>query len=290
MVLLDFDENIVDDPAFLAAIGEYFAIYGKFQSSKYCHEKNFAYVLIQFEDRGKVSFDRCREREDLFLSLDQVDQIILDKPHFYKEHTLQVMKFLPSNIDSMNKKYARRGEDRSNIPDMSRVQSKPDLLDFPSQREPIDELNPQNEVFRLQERIKTMNDDFARQRKQLKEKYGEELRTLSVQTAATRRLQEDIEKSRSRRFFICIECCSSCLGYEKLLQDYQTIQQENEALNEQYLSAELENFEISSYYQQVLAEEEAKTVELEDQRAKKSQTTPNTRFSSTLRRGGVRHN
>lgn len=38
---------------------------------------------------------------------------------------------------------------------------------------------------------------------------------------------------------------------------------ENEGLNEQYLSAELENFEITSYYEQILAEEKAKTARYE---------------------------
>lgn len=38
---------------------------------------------------------------------------------------------------------------------------------------------------------------------------------------------------------------------------------DNDALNEQYLSVELENFEIGSYYEQILGEETAKTAELE---------------------------
>ena len=38
---------------------------------------------------------------------------------------------------------------------------------------------------------------------------------------------------------------------------------DNNTLNENYLSVELENFEIGSYYEQILAEEKAKTTRLE---------------------------
>lgn len=34
-------------------------------------------------------------------------------------------------------------------------------------------------------------------------------------------------------------------------------------MNEQYIQAELENFEISAYYEQILAEEKAKTAQME---------------------------
>ena len=292
MILLDFSEEIFDDPAFQSGLSEYFASYGKFYSCKYCHEKNFDYVLIEFDDRGKLFFKRCRECQDLYICLDQVDRVILDKPHFYNDHTLHVMKFLPSNIDLMNEKYARQEKDLSHVPDVSRVQSnssqsKPDLLDFSSKRAPIDEMDLQNEVFRLQECVQNMNDDFAGQRKQLKEQCGEELRALNEQTAETRRLQQELEESKSRASFIGSEYCSSCLDFESLLRDYERIHQENEALNEEYLSAELENFEITSDYEQILAEERAKTVELEAKRARNSQTTPNIRFSSTLHRAGA---
>lgn len=41
------------------------------------------------------------------------------------------------------------------------------------------------------------------------------------------------------------------------------MKRENDFLNEQYLLIELENFEITSYYEQVLAEAKAKTNEYE---------------------------
>jgi hypothetical protein len=64
--------------------------------------------------------------------------------------------------------------------------------------------------------------------------------------------------------------------HAKLLVEYESINHENEALNEQYLMAELENFEIKSYYEQILTEEKAKTAQLEaeyTQKLKLSQTT-----------------
>ena len=57
MVLLDFSEDVHDDPAFLSALADYFSSYGKILSCKYSQEKNFDYVLIQFDDRGNPSLD-----------------------------------------------------------------------------------------------------------------------------------------------------------------------------------------------------------------------------------------
>jgi hypothetical protein len=51
--------------------------------------------------------------------------------------------------------------------------------------------------------------------------------------------------------------------HEKLLAEIESVKRENEELNEQYLAAELENFEITSYYEQILAEEKATTAQLE---------------------------
>ena len=81
--------------------------------------------------------------------------------------------------------------------------------------------------------------------------------------------------------FICIECFSCPLDYEELLREYEEIKQENEALNEQYLGAELENFEITSYYEQVLAEEKAKTARLEAERAGNTRPLSSTHPSGT---------
>jgi len=59
------------------------------------------------------------------------------------------------------------------------------------------------------------------------------------------------------------------LEYAKLLVEYESLKRENEQLSEQYLIAELENFEITSYYEQILAEEKAKTVQCETEYTEK---------------------
>ncbi len=63
--------------------------------------------------------------------------------------------------------------------------------------------------------------------------------------------------------------------YSKLSTEYESIKHENEALNEQYLIVELENFEITSYYEQILAEEKAKTDQLEIEYTEKLKTLNN---------------
>ena len=57
------------------------------------------------------------------------------------------------------------------------------------------------------------------------------------------------------------ETLLSFVEYARLLVDYESVQRENKALNEQYVMAELENFEITSYYEQILAEEREKRVQ-----------------------------
>lgn len=92
-----------------------------------------------------------------------------------------------------------------------------------------------------------------------------------------------IKVSLVDHFFICNECFSCLLDYNELLREYEEIKQENEALNEQYLGAELENFEITSYYEQVLAEEKAKTVRLEAERTGNTRSSPSTHPTPSTR-------
>jgi hypothetical protein len=61
------------------------------------------------------------------------------------------------------------------------------------------------------------------------------------------------------------------LEYAKLLVEYESLKRENEQLNEQYLMVELENFEITSYYEQILTEEKTKTAQYEIEYTKKLQ-------------------
>ena len=81
---------------------------------------------------------------------------------------------------------------------------------------------------------------------------------------------------------LAIDFCYS-LECARLLAEYETLKQENDLLNEQYLAVELENFEITSYYEQNLNEEKAKTARLEAEYAEKLQlSNTNQSFPSTL--------
>ena len=51
--------------------------------------------------------------------------------------------------------------------------------------------------------------------------------------------------------------------YSQLLSDYERLQSEHRVLQDEYIRAELENFEIRCYYDQLLAEERSKLVEYE---------------------------
>ena len=93
------------------------------------------------------------------------------------------MKFLPSNIEIMNKKYSSNKQQSSVIKDAI----DDDNHDFTKSRnnfdkknsitkEPISEIDLQNEVYRLQNSLKKMNEDFAMKRKQLEEDCCEELK------------------------------------------------------------------------------------------------------------------
>ena len=46
--------------------------------------------------------------KEWFFCLDQVDRIILDKPHFFNNHELTIMKCLPTNKVLMNIKYSSK--------------------------------------------------------------------------------------------------------------------------------------------------------------------------------------
>ncbi|CAF1002542.1 unnamed protein product [Rotaria magnacalcarata] len=243
MVVIDFGDTICDEKEFLSELRDYFSSYGTLYACKYCQEKNFRYILVEFAD------------------IDQVDRIILDKPHYYCDHLLDVMKSIPSNFDLMNKKYESNTQQSSviikdaiddNNYDYAKVRN-----DFSKSKsvakEPISEIDLENEVYRLQNVLKKMSEEFAIKRQQLDDQFSEQLKQLDANTEQTNLLQRDLEQE-----------------YAKLLAEYESKKLENESLNEQYLAAELENFEITSYYEQVLSEEQDKTIQLEAEYAQKS--------------------
>ncbi|CAF0800352.1 unnamed protein product [Rotaria sp. Silwood1] len=253
MIIIDFDNKNYNDKEFLTQLREYFSSYGTLYACKYCHETYFNYILVEFADK------------------DQVDRIILDKPHYYNEHQLNVMKCIPSNIEIMNKKYSLNKQQSSMI---IKDAIDDDSYDYIKSRnnfnkndsiakEHISEIDLENEVYRLQNILKTMNEDFATKRQQLEDQCSEQLKKLDADTNQTNRLQQDLEQE-----------------YAKLLVEYESMKHENESLNEQYLAAELENFEITSYYEQILSEEKAKTIQLENQYTQKLKTLHSNHSSS----------
>ncbi|CAF4629439.1 unnamed protein product, partial [Rotaria sp. Silwood2] len=223
----------------------YFSSYGTLYACKYCHETYFNYILVEFADK------------------DQVDRIILDKPHYYYEHQLNVMKRIPSNIEIMNTKYSLNKQQSSMVikdaiddDNYDYIRSRNNFNKNDSiAKEQISEIDLENEVYRLQNILKKMNEDFAIKRQQVEEQCSEQLKHLDENTDQTNRLKQDLEEE-----------------YAKLLVEYESMKHENELLNEQYLAAELENFEITSYYEQILSEEKAKTIQLENEYRQKLKT------------------
>ncbi|UJR23002.1 hypothetical protein I4U23_026028 [Adineta vaga] len=260
MIISDFLEI---DEDFLKELRAYFSSYGPIYACKYCHETNFDYFLVEFAD------------------YDQVDRIILDKPHYFNRKELHIMKCIPSNKTLMNIKYS--STDTSTIvKDAIDVDEDSKFLKFESnfkeslvekQNDYISEIDLQNEVNRLQNILKRMNDDFVNERKKLEDDCCEQLKKLNENADKTHRLQQDLEQE-----------------YANLLAEYELLKHENEMLNEQYLTAELENFELTSYYEQTLAEEKVKTLQYEAEYTQKleclyandlsSESSPNPRSLS----------
>ena len=105
--------------------------------------------------------------------VDQVDQIILDRPHFLHQYHLNVIKF------SSNR-----------------------LIDDEKERDIIDSTDEdlQEEVERLKKAIREMNEDFYLQRKDFEDHCCEQLRKLNEKAEKTHRLQQDLEKGFLLRF------------------------------------------------------------------------------------------
>ncbi|CAF1106945.1 unnamed protein product [Adineta steineri] len=254
MIVIDFKNDNYNNEQFLTKLREYFSTYERVYACKFCHETNFDYILVEFGDK------------------DAVDRIILDKPHFYNDQRLDVMKFLPSNIEIMNSKYASKKPSKSVIKDAIddddhdfSASRKSSGKQNPTAKEPISETDLQNEVYRLQNALKKMNEEYAAKRRQLEEECCERLKQLNENADKTQSLQQDLEQEHA-----------------KLLVEYESMKHENDTLNEQYLTAELENFEITSYYEQILAEEKAKTAQLQADYEQKSATlNTNNSFRST---------
>jgi hypothetical protein len=62
----------------------------------------------------------------------------------------------------------------------------------------ISDIDLENEVFRLRNVLKKMNNDFSLKRKQLEDDCCEQLRKLNENADQTHRLQQDLEQGKHR--------------------------------------------------------------------------------------------
>lgn len=134
--------------------------------------------------------------------LDQVDRIILDKPHYYNEHQLDVMKFIESNIDIVNKRSAMKNQKCSTIVkdaidddsyDYNKSQNN-FQRSVASVKEPINEEDLKAEVFRLQDILRKMNEEFSIKRKQLEDECTDQLKQFNADIAQTTRSPKELEE------------------------------------------------------------------------------------------------
>lgn len=56
MIVVDFEDKIHDENQFLSDLRQYFSSYGRMYACKYCYEKNFKYILLEFADKGNGKF------------------------------------------------------------------------------------------------------------------------------------------------------------------------------------------------------------------------------------------
>ena len=154
--------------------------------------------LIIFSLNLRIKVNTFFERFSTCSVSDQVDRIILDKPHYYNEHQLDVMKYIPSNVELTNVRYSSKKllvKDAIDDDNYNSVISGDRLSRNQSvTKEPISEIDLENEVYRLQEVFKKLNEDFACKRKQLEDDCCEQLKTLNQNDDKTHRSQQDLEQ------------------------------------------------------------------------------------------------
>lgn len=255
------------DETFLKDLRIYFSSYGILYACKCCRDEHFDYILVEFADFGKQN---SISLTFILVVSDQVDRIILDKPHYFNDQELHIMKLTSSNRILMNIKYSSNDnsmiiKDAIDVDDDEKFlryeyNYKKDLSEKSAQQE-LSEIDLENEILRLQNHLRKLNEDFIVKRQQLEDDCCEQLRKLNENSNQTHRLQQDLERGKfpkeETNFFPILPN----LEYAKLLAECESLKRENEHLNDQYLMAELENFELTSYYEQILSEEKAKTEE-----------------------------
>lgn len=130
---------------------------------------------------------------------DEVDRIILDKPHRYHDQPIDVMKYIKSNIDLMNIKYESRQRSMRNSPksiDYSSQPAKSSDRDF--RREPLNDEDLMKEVFHLQDTLTQLSRDFEFQRRQLDDDCAQQLKKNKENVDQTRQLQNDLQQGKQK--------------------------------------------------------------------------------------------
>jgi len=114
------------------------------------------------------------------------------------------MKCISANKILMNIKYSSK--DKSTIiKDAIDVDDDQKFLKFElnfkknlaeKKNDPISEIDLENEVYRLQNVMKKINEEFSVKRKQLEDDCCEQLRKLNENADKTHRLQQDLEQGK----------------------------------------------------------------------------------------------
>jgi hypothetical protein len=114
------------------------------------------------------------------------------------------MKCIQSNKILMNIKYSSK-ENSSIIKDAIDVDDDQKFLKYElnyknniskKNHEHISEIDLENEVYRLQNILKKLNEDFTIKRKQLEDDCCEQLKKLNENSDQTHRLQQDLEQGK----------------------------------------------------------------------------------------------
>lgn len=125
------------------------------------------------------------------------------------------MKYIESNVDLMNQRYAYKDA-------IDQDDDKSSFNSSSQKKDTYSEVEHEKEVYRLQETLKRMSEDFAQQRKQLEDDCCEQLKQLNATIEKNQQVKQDLEKgifnrltslksnnlfsSRNRRFNNEIQC------------------------------------------------------------------------------------
>ena len=113
------------------------------------------------------------------------------------------MKFISSNVEMMNSKYASNKQLSSRTTDIidNDDNDNNDHMETRNRfnavtKEPISERVLENEVYRLQTVLKQINEDFECKRQQFEEQWCKQLKKLELDTNQTICLQRDLEQGK----------------------------------------------------------------------------------------------